>query len=256
MTHPNQNAGRAPCAGSTGLLAAILCAAMLVSGALASLSLLSISSASAQSIADSFGGFSKKNNDPINIEADTLEVVDDKNTAVFSGNVKASQGKFVLIAKKLKVTYSRGGAGKKAKAEQRGIKRIDATGKVAISTPDNQSATSDWAKFDVLAKMITIGGNVVLSQGGNVMRGDKLVIDLNTGRSKFHSTSNTPGSKKGKRPRITGVFMPGKSGNKNPFKREKKKQPPVQNRQKNGPESQSGNAGFSEVPPLPWQKKQ
>ena len=173
------------------------------------------SPAKAQSIADSFGGFSKKNNDPINIEADSLEVLDDKNSAIFSGNVKATQGTFVLHSKKLKVTYSRGGKAKDKKPEAKGIKRIDATGKVAISTPDNQSATSDWAKFDVEAKIITIGGSVVLSQGGNVMKGDKLIIDLNTGRSKFHSSTKTAEGKKGKRKRITGVFMPGKSKGKN-----------------------------------------
>ena len=82
---------------------------------------------------------------------------------------------------------------------------------MAITTPDNQSATADWAKFDVLAKIVTIGGNVVLSQSGNVMRGDTLVIDLNTGRSKFRSTSSKTSGKKGKRPRISGVFFPGKS---------------------------------------------
>ena len=200
--------------------------------------------ANAQSIADSFGGFSKKNDDPISIEADSLEVLDGKNSAIFSGNVKAVQGTFVLVSKKLKVTYSRGNNNSKAKkSESKGIKRIDATGKVAISTPDYQSATSDWAKFDVEAKIITIGGNVVLSQGGNVMKGDKLVIDLNTGRSKFHSTTKVTTGKKGKRPRITGVFMPGNSKGKNPFggskkkKLKKKDQSPINK------------------PPLPWQKK-
>ena len=201
--------------------------------------------ARAQSIADSFGGFSKKNNEPISIEADTLEVVDDKNIAVFSGNVKATQGTFVLVSKKLKVTYSRGGSGKQKKAGDKGIKFIDATGKVAISTPDNQSATSDWAKFDVLAKIITIGGSVVLSQDGNVMKGDKLVIDLNTGRSKFHSTANTSGNGTGKRPRISGVFMPGKSKGKSPFGKKSNKKPVHKN-----------NSAKIKNPPLPWKSKQ
>lgn len=203
--------------------------------------------ARAQSIADSFGGFSKKNNDPINIEADTLEVVDDKNFAVFSGNVKASQGTFVLRSKKLKVTYSRG-KGRKDKSEKaaaKGIKFIDATGKVAISTPDHQSATSDWAKFDVMSRIITIGGNVVLSQGGNVMKGDKLVIDLNTGRSKFHATSKSTGSRKGKRPRITGVFMPGSNKSKKIFGRLKNN--------KGSPKKKNGSLNKSS---LPWQKGQ
>ena len=173
--------------------------------------------AHAQSIADSFGGFSQESNEPIKIEADSLEVIDEKKVAIFTGNVKVIQGKFQLVAKKLEVTYSGGPGGKQKKSEQAGIKRIDASGKVAITTPDKQSATADWAKFDVLAKIVTIGGSVVLSQSGNVMRGDTLVIDLNTGRSKFHSTAKVVNGKKIKRPRISGVFFPGKNKGKHPF---------------------------------------
>ncbi len=192
--------------------------------------------AHAQSIADSFGGFSKKNNQPINIEADSLEVLDDKKIAVFSGNVKVKQGGFRLIAKKLKVTYSGGTSAKGKASRPSGIKRIDASGKVAITTPDKQTATADWAKFDVLAKIVTIGGNVVLSQSGNVMKGDTLVIDLNTGRSKFRSTSKNIKGTPGKRPRISGVFFPGKNKGKNPFASTKKKSSPLKR------------------PPLPQQK--
>ncbi len=208
------------------------------------LSFSHLNAVQAQSIAESFGGFSNKNNnDPIKIEADALEVLDDKKVAIFTGNVKVVQGKFQLISKKLKVTYSGGAGGKKKKSEAAGIKRIDATGKVAITTPDNQSATADWAKFDVLAKIVTIGGNVILSQSGNVMRGDTLIIDLNTGRSKFRTTSTTSSGKKGKRPRISGVFFPGKvKAKKAAAKNKAKKTKPPK------------NTLPTNKPPLPWQK--
>ncbi len=198
----------------------------------------------AQSIAQSFGGFSKKNNDPIKIEADTLEVHDDKKIAIFSGNVKVVQGKFQLVSKKLKVTYSGGADGQKKKNEAAGIKKIDASGKVAITTPDSQSATADWAKFDVVAKIVTIGGNVVLSQSGNVMRGDTLVIDLNTGRSKFRTTSSATTGKTGKRPRISGVFFPGKNNIKKAASGDKAKKTAAPR-----------NTLPASKPPLPWQKQ-
>ncbi|MCP4936995.1 MAG: hypothetical protein GY927_23010 [bacterium] len=210
------------------------------------LSFSNLNAIHAQSIADSFGGFSNKNNkDPIKIEADTLEVLDDKKIAIFSGNVKVVQGKFQLVSKKLEVTYSSGAGGKKGKS---GIKRIDATGKVAITTPDNQSATASWAKFDVLAKIVTIGGNVVLSQSGNVMRGDTLVIDLNTGRSKFRTTAPVTSGKKGKRPRISGVFFPGKA------KAQAKAKKAAGKNQTKKPETQKKTQSTNK-PPLPWQKK-
>ncbi len=208
--------------------------------------------AQAQTIANSFGGLSKDNKEPINIEADTLEVLDDKNIAIFSGNVKVRQGKFNLVSKKLEVTYSRGSNGKQNSGEPKGIKWIDATGKVVISTPDNQSATADWAKFDVLAKRVTIGGNVVLSQSGNVMKGDKLVIDLKTGRSKFHSTSSKTAGKKGKKPRISGVFYPGKFKGKNPLGKASSAKSSSKKTTKNIPSPKKNPRANSNIP-LPWQ---
>ena len=52
--------------------------------------------------------------------------------------------------------------------------------------------------------MVTVGGNVVLMQGKNVLKGDRLVIDLKTGESRFENTgtSNASGG------RIRALFMP------------------------------------------------
>ena len=61
--------------------------------------------------------------------------------------------------------------------------RIKAKTKVQITSKDDQSATGDWADFDPKANMATLGGNVVLKQGKNVVRGTKLVIDMTTGES-------------------------------------------------------------------------
>jgi len=174
--------------------------------------LLAPTSLQAQAIANSFGGFSQKNSkQPIDIEADSLEVLDDKKYAVFKGNVKARQGKFELVASQIRVTYTGGmGGGKKKKQGKNAIKWIEASGKVAISTADGQSATSDRARFDVIKRVVIISGNVVLSQSGNVMRGDKLIIDLRTGRSRFDTVARKRAGG-GKQKRITGVFMPGRS---------------------------------------------
>jgi lipopolysaccharide transport protein LptA/LPS export ABC transporter protein LptC len=152
---------------------------------------------------------------PVSIEADSLDVIDAKRHAVFDGNVIVRQDKFEIISKQMVVAYT-GGIGQQAgkppaKGAQSSIKTIDATGKVAISTPDNQTATSDRAVFDVASNIATISGNVVLSQGGNVMHGDKLIIDLNTGRTRFDATATTEGGDaQHKRPRIGAVFIPSK----------------------------------------------
>lgn len=163
------------------------------------LTLLFNSGAQAQAPGASLATNYASNKDkPINIEADSLEVDDAKKIATFKGSVSATQGDFNLKADELLVTYSAGSSGGDKKeagaAAEAGanIKRIDAKGNVVVTTQDNQEATSDWAIFDVEKQEITIGvndnGSVVLAQGGNVLRGSRLVIDLATGRSNMTST--------------------------------------------------------------------
>ncbi len=142
---------------------------------------------------------------PVNIEADALVIYDTRKQAEFQGNVKASQGKMTMRSKLLKVKYSgeapTGAADKKSGGSK--ISSIRAEGKVLITTADNQSTTSDWALFNVANQTVTIGGNVVLSQSGNVIKGDQLIIDLKTNRSRI--VNNQGGTK---RQRVRGLFMP------------------------------------------------
>ena len=69
------------------------------------------------------------------------------------------------------------------------ISKIEARGEVVITSDQDQTTTSDWALYDVPAQLVTVGGNVVLMQGKNVLKGDRLVIDLKTGESRFHCSS-------------------------------------------------------------------
>ena len=96
-----------------------------------------------------------------------------------------------------------------AKSDNPGSKitKIEARGEVIITSKDDQTTTSDWALYDVPARMVTVGGNVVLTQGQNVLKGDRLVINLQTGESRFENTGEvTPGK------RIRALFMPKEDG--------------------------------------------
>jgi len=179
--------------------------------------MVSPSALCAQTLTDKFGGFSSTSNEPIHIEADELVVNDVKKTAVFSGNVKAVQGDFVLRSKVLEVFYSgspQSVGAKKKPADKKGaapsskVSRLVAKIKVLISTKDNQSATSEWADFDVAKQVILLGDQVVLSQGGNVIKGGRLHIDLKTRRSRFINKRNNKrvmmkvDVKSGKKPKL------------------------------------------------------
>jgi lipopolysaccharide export system protein LptA len=134
---------------------------------------------------------------PIEINADNLEVQQDQNLAVFTGNVEAVQGRIRLNADQIKVWYRPGGA---ARADAGGtIIRIDALGRVFVSSP-TETAQGDVGIYDVPAKQITLTGKVVLTRGDNVIRGERLVLNMATGHSQIE----------GGRQRVRGLFVPPK----------------------------------------------
>ena len=142
---------------------------------------------------------------PVDIDADSLTVNDKKRVAVFHGKVKAVQGTMTMRSSKLNVNYAGGGNDQAGEASK--ITSIRAEGKVLINTADDQATTSDWAVFTAADQTMTIGGNVVLSQGDNVIKGDTLVIDLTTNRSRFVNQGSPM-----TRQRVRGLFMPSQSG--------------------------------------------
>jgi len=161
-------------------------------------------SPNAQSLNTPLGGFSKDNDAPIDIEADELEIKQKENVAIFSGKVKVVQGKLTLKAARLVVEYTetdKKNTGKN-KDGKREISKLNATGGVIV-TSDAQSATGDWATMDVKKNTIIMGDNVVISQDGNVIRGNKVLVDLNSGYSRIISSKKTGG-------RVRAIFKPKK----------------------------------------------
>ncbi len=160
------------------LLGGSLTSAMLVGVACAAL-WVSAPQALAATSSNPLEGFATNPNEPVEIEADKLEVDDKSQTATFIGNVVAVQGMTRLRADRLKATYSPAKQGERTQ-----VRQIIATGRVHVLSKDDQSADGDWARYDVVGRTIVMGDKVVLRQGQNVIRGTKLTIDLNSGRSR------------------------------------------------------------------------
>ena len=152
-------------------------------------------------------GFSQNRDQPIQIEAASLEMRDKKKEATFSGNVKVVQGDTTMTSKSLVVFYDSGPAqpasppanAKPAKSAQMqsatpgpggssSIKRLEAKGNVVVTQKD-QVVTGETAVFDTRANLITMLGGVVLTQCKNVLRGDRLLVDMTTGVSRVESDS-------------------------------------------------------------------
>jgi lipopolysaccharide export system protein LptA len=173
----------------------------MLAAAAALLMLLSLQAMAQPSSSTSKGGpnalqgFSQNRNQPVQIEAASLEVRDKDKIATFSGSVKVVQGDTVMRCKSLVVYYEQqgqqGGAQTmKAAAPGPGgsssISKLEALGGVTVNQKD-QTATGDKALFDMKSNTVTLTGNVVVSQGQNVMRGDRLVVDLTSGTSRVES---------------------------------------------------------------------
>jgi lipopolysaccharide export system protein LptA len=153
-------------------------------------------------------GFSQNHDQPVHIEAATLEVRDKDKVATFSGDVKVKQGDTGLRCKSLVVFYEGNDAdGKTLQAASPGpggqqrIKRLEARGGVVV-TQKEQTATGETGIFDMKTNTVTLNGNVVMTQGQNVLRGDRLVVDLTSGVSRVESGKNGQG-------RVQGLFQPG-----------------------------------------------
>src|SRR5258705_11422893 len=76
------------------------------------------------------------------------------------------------------------------------IRRLEARGSVVVTQKD-QVVTGETAVFDTKTNLITMLGGVVLTQCKNVLRGDRLFVDMTTGVSRVESDSG----------RVQGLFI-------------------------------------------------
>jgi lipopolysaccharide export system protein LptA len=109
---------------------------------------------------------------PIALNADRIVVQERANRAILSGNVRVRQGDMTLTAGQIVVAYTGGGAGS--------VSRMDASGGVTVQR-GNETARSSFATYEPNRRVISLTGGITLNQGGNTMRGGRLLINLNSG---------------------------------------------------------------------------
>jgi lipopolysaccharide export system protein LptA len=143
---------------------------------------------------------------PINIDAESLLSSDQTKTATFRGKVVAVQGDFRIETPEMVATYTGDaslagsgadltgtvtakGKGASEKREGPELQRIRANRGVLVTSTNNQEVRGDWADFDVKSNSVTVGGDVTVKQGGNTIRGPKLVIDMTSGQSRMETAT-------------------------------------------------------------------
>lgn len=135
-------------------------------------------------------------NQPVDFDAQRIEVQDRADRAVLSGNVVVKQGSLTLNAERINVAYTSSAA--------INIDRIDASGGVTVRSP-SETARGRFAVYDINRRLITMVGGVTLLRGANEVRGGRLVIDLTTGRATMDG-GGARGASTSTGGRVTGRF--------------------------------------------------
>ena len=184
---------------------------------------------------------------PIQIDAATLEVRDKEKMATFAGDVQVVQGDTTIKCQKLVVFYGPepGTAAAAAQAKrqqqqtqqsaaqpqqaqqpqqtgglpgrQQDIRRIEARGGVTVISKD-QTASGDLGVYDLKTKTITLLHNVTVAQGKNVLHGERVVVDTVSGNAHFDSNTEVQnGASVVKSPgRVRAVILPNKDAKGGP----------------------------------------
>jgi lipopolysaccharide export system protein LptA len=129
-------------------------------------------------------------NGPIDVEADQLLAQNQQCVATWKGSVEARQGTSRLRSDTLSLYEKVGGTGTQTTA---GVSskcgdpvKMVADGSVYYTTPQ-EVVKGDHAVYLAENKTITVTGDVVISQGKNVVVGNRLVIDTDTGQATMES---------------------------------------------------------------------
>lgn len=129
-------------------------------------------------------------NQPVAYGADSVEYA--PNRIILRGRAEATQGGNRFRADTLTLVSGEGGD----------LQRAEASGTVYFVTPD-QSMRGDRAVYSIDGGEVVVTGNVVLTQGRNVLTGGRLTYNVNTDAA---TMAGAPRGSAGNR--IQGVFYP------------------------------------------------
>ena len=142
----------------------------------------SLAIAQSASIAVGTSGFSASL--PVEVTADEFSVDQSTGKAVFDGNVLVVQGDVRMSAGRVTIEYATDAGA------ANGISRLLATGGVTFGTSSDAAEAKD-AVYSVADGIVTMSGDVILTQGQSAIAGDKLVVNLTSGNGRMEGRVRT-----------------------------------------------------------------
>lgn len=135
--------------------------------------LVGLSQPAAAQVAIGFGGVAHDSNQPVEAVSDTLTIDQTNGRALFSGNVIIIQGDLRIAAQDVEVIYT-------DQDGERSVDEVIATGGVLITRGEDAAEGTD-AVYAVAAALLTMTGDVLVTQGTTTIAGDRMVVDMTTG---------------------------------------------------------------------------
>lgn len=147
----------------------------------AALALLAVLPERAAAQGFAFGGLNADPDAPVEVTSQTLRVNQATGRAVFTGDVLVGQGTMRLSAPEVEVIYDE---------ESGDISRMLASGGVTLVT-ETEAAEAEAADYDLVAGTLTMTGNVLVTQGPNVLSSDSMVVQLDDGTAQMEGSVRT-----------------------------------------------------------------
>ncbi|MCB9482187.1 MAG: lipopolysaccharide transport periplasmic protein LptA [Desulfobacteraceae bacterium] len=122
----------------------------------------------------------EKKSEPINIRADSMKIIQDKNITVFTGNVKVTKGKTLISCNELIVHYKTS-ENVNSSPDRNSFDTIEAKGDVRVQM-DDKKAKAENAVFDSKNEILVLsGGRPEIIDGDNKISGDTITYFIKTG---------------------------------------------------------------------------
>ncbi len=134
-------------------------------------------------------------NQPIEITAQELEVLQQERQSIFTGDVVAIQGEMTLSADQLIIHLQE---------DQDQVDHLEAIGRVRFLQQD-RVATADRAVFQQEEEVLILTGNAVVTQGENTISGDEITLFIQENRTLIKGSENN---------RVKAVIVPEKKKEK------------------------------------------
>ena len=119
--------------------------------------------------------FSLERDEPYEITSENMFIEREQKIIGFSGNVILKQGSAYLTADQIELFFNNS-------FNEAGFYKMLASGNILIKNNDSTSITGNLATYNVSDEKIIMTENVVLKNKMSMIKGNKLILDINSGK--------------------------------------------------------------------------